>query len=286
MKRLLVMLAALAAALTAVAATGAATKTVQITKNGFTPSTVTVTAGDTITWHNSTGGHHQVVADNGSFASPILAGGASWSYTATKAGRFTYRDAYATSHRGTLKVDAPPATLSLGTSLPTVIYGSATQLNGQVSNQLSNQPVTLTSQAYGKSAQSLQATTTQSTGTFIFGVTPTIATTYVAHYANSHSAPVTVNVAPRVGFGLKGSLFVAKVTSDIGYGGRYVIVQKHQANGTWYSFKHVYLGDTSRATFKIVVPKGRYVLRLLLPASQAGLGYVASASRLMPIVRK
>jgi hypothetical protein len=65
-----------------------------------------------------------------------------------------------------------------------------------------------------------------------------------------------------------------------------VILQKRQANGTWYSFKHVYLGDTSRATFKIVVPKGRYVLRLLLPASQAGLGYVASASRLMPIVRK
>ena len=96
----------------------------------------------------------------------------------------------------------------------------------------------------------------------------------------------TVNVAPRVGFGRSGSLFVAKVTSDIGYSGHYVILQKRQANGTWYSFKHVYLGDANRATFKIAVPKGRYTLRLLLPQGQAGLGYVTSASRLMPIVRK
>jgi hypothetical protein len=263
------------------AAIGAATTTVQITKNGFTPATITVTAGDTVTWHNSTTGTHQVVADNGSFASPQLKPGDTWSYTPTKSGKVTYRDSYATSHRGTMNVNAPPATLSLGASLQTVIYGSSTQLNGQVSNQLSNQPVTLTEQSYGKSAQSVQSTTTQSNGTFIFGVTPTISTTYTAHYTVSNSNPVTVNVAPRVGFGRSGNLFIAKVTSDIGYSGHYVLLQKKQRTGGWYSFKHVYLGDANRATFKIAVPKGNYTLRLLLPQSQAGLGYVASASRLI-----
>jgi plastocyanin len=274
------------AALTAAGAIGAATTTIQITKNGFTPGTVTVTAGDTVTWHNADTHTHQVVATNGAFASPALAAGASWSYTTNKSGKFSYRDAYATTHKGTLTVNAPPATLQLNSSLTTVIYGSSTQLNGQVSNQLTNEPVTLTAQAYGKSIQSVQSTTTQSNGTFIFGVTPTISTTYTAHWRTSTSNPVTVNVAPRVGFGQSGNLFVAKVTSDIGYSGHYVILQKRQSNGTWYSFRHVYLGDANRATFRIAVPKGHYVLRLLLPSSQAGLGYVASASRLVPIVRK
>ena len=50
--------------------------------------------------------------------------------------------------------------------------------------------------------------------------------TYTARYTTSTSNPVTVNVAPRVGFGRSGSLFVAKVTSDLGYSGKYVIVQK------------------------------------------------------------
>jgi plastocyanin len=281
MRRLLIVPLALLATLGAAAAIGAATTTVQITKNGFTPKSITVTAGDTVTWHNSDTKSHQVVADNGSFASPVLTAGQSWSFTPTKAATVNYRDTYATSHTGTVKVNAPPATVTLGSSLPTVIYGSATQLNGQVSNQLSNQPVTLSAQQYGKSVQSVQSTTTQATGTFIFGVTPTISTTYVARYAPSNSNPVTVNVAPRVGFGRNGRMFVAKVTSDLSYTGKFVLVQKKNRVGGWYTFKRLYLGDSSRATFLSKLPKGSYTLRLYLPASQAGLGYVASVSRLV-----
>jgi plastocyanin len=285
MKRLLIASLAGAAALLCATAAGAATTTVQITKNGFTPKSVTVTAGDTVTWHNADTHTHQVVADNGAFASPALAAGASWSYTATKSGKFNYRDAYATTHRATLTVNAPPATLSLAPALGTVIYGSSTAVNGTVSNQVTNEAVTLTSQAYGKSVQSVASTTTTTGGTFFFGVTPTIQTTYTAHYRSSNSTPVTVNVAPRVGFGQSGSLFIAKVTSDLPYTGHFVIVQKRNAVGGWYSFKRVYLGDSSRATFRLKLAKGRYILRLYLPAGQAGAGYVQSFSRLMPIVR-
>jgi len=281
MKRLLIVPLAGLAALMVAAAIGAATTTVQITKNGFTPSTITVTAGDTVTWHNADTKTHQVVADNGAFASPALTAGANWSYTPTRSGKFTYRDAYATTHRGTVNVKAPPASLTLGASLPTVIYGSSTQLNGQISNQASNAPVTLTAQPYGKSTQSVQSTTTQSGGTYIFGITPTISTAYTSHYLTSNSPAVTVNVAPRVGFGRSGSLFIAKVTSDIGYAGKFVFVQKKNRAGGWYAFKKVYLGETSRATFKAKLAKGNYTLRLVLPSSQAGLGYVQSVSRLI-----
>jgi len=281
MRKLLIALVALLTALGAAVAVGAATTTIQVTKNGFTPKTVTATAGDTVTWHNSDTKSHQVVADNGSFASPVLAAGQSWSYTPSKSGSFGYRDSYATTHTGTLKVNAPPASLTLGSSLSTVIYGSATQLNGQISNQLSNQPVTLSAQQYGKSVQSVQSTTTQSSGTYIFGVTPTISTTYTAHYTVSNSNPVTVNVAPRVGFGRSGRTFIAKVTSDLSYTGKYVMVQKKNKVGGWYTFKRLYLGDSSRATFASHLPKGNYTLRLYLPASQAGLGYVQSTSRML-----
>lgn len=286
MKRMLTFALAVAATLLVAAATGAATTTIQITKNGFTPSSITVSSGDTVVWHNADTKTHQVVADNGTFASPALAAGASWSYTANKSGSFTYRDAYATTHKATLKVDAPPATLSLTPAQTTVIYGSSTQVSGQVSNQQTNQPVTLTSQAYGKSVQSVASTTTTTTGTFVFGVTPTIQTAYTAHYKTANSAPVTVNVAPRVGFGLNGRLYVAKVTSDLGYGGHYVLVQRRNALGGWYSFKRVYLGDNSRATFRLTLPKGRSMLRLVLPGGQAGTGYVQGISRLMPVVKK
>ncbi|HEY8409118.1 MAG TPA: hypothetical protein VIK66_14155 [Gaiellaceae bacterium] len=286
MKRLMIASLAGVAALLCATVVGAATTTVQVTKNGFTPKSITVTVGDTVTWHNADSHTHQVVADNGAFASPALAANASWSYTASKSGKFTYRDAYATTHRATLIVNAPPATLSLTPALGTVIYGSSTAVNGTVSNNLTNEAVTLTSQAYGKSVQSVASTTTTTAGAFFFGVTPTIQTTYTAHYRSSNSTPVTVNVAPRVGFGQSGSLFIAKVTSDLGYAGRFVIVQKRNAVGGWYSFKRVYLGDSSRATFRLKLAKGHYTLRLYLPPSQAGAGYVQGFSRLLPIVRK
>jgi plastocyanin len=286
MKRLLIVSLAGVAALLCASAVRAATTTIQITKNGFTPASVTVTAGDTVTWHNADTHTHQVVADNGSFASPALAPNASWSYTPSKSGKVAYRDAYATTHKATLTVNAPPASLTLTPSLGTVIYGSSTNVSGTVSNSLTNEAVSLTSQAYGKSVQSVASTTTSTAGAFFFGVTPTIQTTYTAHYRTSNSTPVTVNVAPRVGFGQSGALFIAKVTSDLGYAGHFVIVQKRNAVGGWYSFKRVYLGDSSRATFRLNLAKGHYMLRLFLPPSQAGAGYVQGFSRLMPIVRK
>ena len=53
MRRLLLLpFAGLAAALV-VAVAGAATQTVQLTRNGFTPQNLTISVGDTVTWHNA-----------------------------------------------------------------------------------------------------------------------------------------------------------------------------------------------------------------------------------------
>ncbi len=174
--------------------------------------------------------------------------------------------------------------VSLSASLPTVVYGNDTALTGSVSNQLASEPVTLTAQAFDKSVQSVDATQTTSNGAFRFAVSPTIRTTYQSHWLVADSRPVTVDVAPRVGFGRSGRTFVAKVTSDLTYSGRFVWVQRHFGFG-WKSMKRVFLGANSRAVFSMKTAHGRTMLRLVLPAGQAGAGYIAGLSRTIVVHR-
>ena len=232
-----------------------------------------------MTWHNADTSDHQVVANDGSFASPVLHGDQSYSHTFTTAGKVTYHDSFARTHTGTVTVNGPPTAVTLSASSSTVVYGSGATLSGAVSNQLTNEPVLLTAQPFGKGTQSIDTTTTSSNGTFSFGVSPTIRTSYTAHWRTADSSPVTVNVAPRVGFGLSGRLYIARVTSDLNYGGHYVWVQRHSSAFGWTNIKRVYLGSTSRATFTLRLAHGRTTLRLVLPLSQAGDGYVAGLSR-------
>jgi plastocyanin len=285
MKRILLLPLALVATLVVVAAAGADTKTVQIVKSGFTPSATTINVGDSVTWKNSDVVNHQVVSNDGSFASPVLKPGESYSQTFAKSGKVSYHDALFTSRKGTVTVTAPAATLTLQAGATTVVYGNSTTVAGAVTNQLTNEPVNLTSQPYSKGTQSIATQTTQANGAFSFGVSPTIQTSYQAHWRTSASPSVTVNVAPRVGFGQSGRLYVAKVSSDIGYAGHFVWVQRKAPYGSFRNVKRIYLGSASRAVFRVTIPKGRSILRLVLPADQAGLGYVSGLSRLIPVKR-
>ena len=285
MRRMLLLPLALLATLVVVASGAAATKTVQITKSGFTPTATTIAVGDTVTWHNADTANHQVVANDGTFASPVLKPDETYSFTFQKAGKVNYHDALATTNKGSVTVNAPAATVTLSAAAQTITYGNSTSLSGAVSNQLVNEPVTLTAQPYGKGTQSLATATTQANGAFTFSVSPTIQTSYLAHWRTTNSNPVTVNVAPRVGLGLSGRMYVAKVTSDLTYGGHWVLVQRRNVLGGWHSIKRVFLGDNSRALFRVRLPHGRSVLRLVLPTSQAGTGYVQGLSRLLAVRR-
>jgi len=142
MKRLLLVpLAAVAAVLVAVAA-NARRQTVQIMKNGFTRQTATISAGDAVTWHDADSADHQVVADDGSFASSVLHADQSYSHTFAGERTLRYHDSYARLHVGTLMVSAPAATVSLSSSARTIVYGTGATLSGAVSNQLASESVT------------------------------------------------------------------------------------------------------------------------------------------------
>ena len=73
------------------------------------------------------------------------------------------------------------ANVTLTAATP-IVYGDSTTVSGAVTNQLTNEPVTLTSQPYGKGTQSLATTTTTANGAFSFDVSPTIQTSYQAHW--------------------------------------------------------------------------------------------------------
>ena len=284
MKRLFMLPLAVLAAVMVVVAAGAATQTVQVTKNGFTPQSSTISAGDTVTWHNADTADHQVVADDGSFASPVLHSDQSYSHVFNNAGTFKYHDSYAKTHTGTIVVTGPAPAVTLSASRSAVVYGGGATLSGTLNSALANESVTLTAQALGKSTQSIDQVTTTSGGNYQFTVSPTIETTYQSHWRTADSQTVTVDVSPRIGFSRSGSLFIAKATSDLSYAGHFVWVQRHYGFG-WKSVKRVFLGANSRAVFRMKLPHGRTLLRLVMPQGQAGAGYVAGLSRTIVVHR-
>ncbi|TSE01699.1 amidase [Skermania sp. ID1734] len=76
-------------ATTASAGTAAGMK-VQIDNFMFSPATLTVPVGTTVTWTNHDEEPHTVVATDGSFRSTALGSGATFAFTFTTTGNFDY----------------------------------------------------------------------------------------------------------------------------------------------------------------------------------------------------
>ncbi|WP_328609338.1 cupredoxin family copper-binding protein [Amycolatopsis sp. NBC_00345] len=70
----------------------AATQTVMMQDYAFTPASLTVQAGDTVTWIQHDTAPHDVVTTSApvAFRSPLLSQGQSWSYTFRTAGTYAY----------------------------------------------------------------------------------------------------------------------------------------------------------------------------------------------------
>lgn len=75
----------------------------------FSPATMTVKTGTTVTWTNEDGAPHLVVADAGapvSFMSPSLSPGASYPFTFTQAGTYPYHCSIHPTMKGTIIVQS------------------------------------------------------------------------------------------------------------------------------------------------------------------------------------
>jgi plastocyanin len=102
----------LVGALVAPQSVGAADVGIDIAGFAFSPQSVTVHVGDTVTWSNADLQSHTATADDGSWNTGTISGNGSKSVTLTTAGTFAYHCSIHRSMTATLVVSAaaPPAT--------------------------------------------------------------------------------------------------------------------------------------------------------------------------------
>ena len=80
-------------------------QTVTIKDFAFTPQSITVKVGATVTWQNNDTVSHNVVADDKTFDTEMLTPGEKGSYTFAKAGTYTYKCGIHPSMTGTVVVE-------------------------------------------------------------------------------------------------------------------------------------------------------------------------------------
>ena len=279
MRRTLLILVSLAAALVLASPAAAATKVVSIKRTAFQPATVSIVAGDSIRWRNDDTRDHQVVSTTGAFASPVLRPGRTYTFRFDVAGTYRYRDALNPSATGTVRVAGAPPALTLGTSQPQIAYGEKVTLSGQVNSKKAGESVQLTHQPYGQASEIVLATViTAADGTFSYAVAPKILTNYRARWKTASSLVISTAVAPAISFGrLNG--FVTRVFAGRSMARKTVQLQRLSAFGQWVTIKRVSLDLNSRARFRALLPCGANRLRLAMSVNQAGAGYLGAFSR-------
>jgi plastocyanin len=284
MRRLLVPLVAVAV-LAAPGPAAAANATVRIVQDGFRPGSVGIAGGDSVTWRNGDRVNHQVVADNGAFASPILRPGQSFTFTFRAAGTYRYRDALEPAERGVVRVSGPPPSVSLGATAPILVHGGETHLQGTVSAQRPGEQVTILAQPYGQASYA-QVTTVITTagGIFDFIVKPTVLTSYQVRWRAAASQPISVQVRPKITLlpGRRG-WFLTRVTADRSFAGRWVYLQRRNQFGQWVNVTRYALGRQSGKLFRIPRTSGTY--RIFMTINQAGVGYLEGWSGTQPVRR-
>ena len=70
----------------------------------FSPASVTIAVGDTVTWHNTGQAPHNATGDGGSFSTPTLNNGQSASHTFSSPGTFSYICTIHPQMKGTIRV--------------------------------------------------------------------------------------------------------------------------------------------------------------------------------------
>jgi plastocyanin len=274
MRTLTVTLAAVGA-LMAPSLANAATKGVNIYGSGFSPSTVTITQGDTVVWTNRDNANHQVLGARNDFVSPILHRGNQFQFTFNAAGTYKYADELHPRLTGTIVVKGLPPSLTLGASAPITIAGNPVTLSGVVSNHKAGEAVSIYYQPYPQPNLILRATLLTTTGgAFSFIVSPGVLTSYQATWKGAYATPTTIQVMPRLSLGRSGK-WIVHVYAARSMAGRTVQFQRlNLVTGQWITIKRVMLGASSSARFDLALPKGVNKIRLTMSVNQAGAGYL------------
>jgi plastocyanin len=257
----------------------ATTIAIKITATGFVPKTVTVNQGDSVKWTNVDKVNHQIVANNGAFASGILKPAETYSFTFNTAGKYGYHDALHPTLTGTITVKGPPPQISVGVSAPIITFGDQTTISGTVSNAKADEAVLVLAQPYGSSVQQVAALMTSTGGVFTYTTGPTLLTSYSVKWKTATSQTLTVQVRPRITLAhTSATRLFARVTATPSFAGHSIYLQRRSQFGQWVTVSKLKLGPNSGRSFKAPHRKGRFTYRVYMTTNQAGAGYLDSAS--------
>jgi plastocyanin len=249
-----------------------------ISAGGF-PATLSIQNGDTVTWKNNDTVNRQVVADDGTWKSPVLAPGASWSHAFVRGGTFGYHGAFKATQKGTVKVAFVRATL-MHTNVQTVTITRAIRIQGQVSEIGSTgQMVTIQARPRGSSSWSDVAELSTKNQFFVGTLKPRRTTAYRAVWQNVPSNAHTVFVKPLVRIKQIGrSRIQVGVRADVKLLRHRVLLQRfNKRTHKWHSFTSVKLTRLratmrlyeSLGTIRLHLPHGA-IIRALITRGQAG----------------
>ncbi len=291
--RRFISIAVAGVALVLAAPASTATTTVQIKSTGFVPATVTINQGDSVTWTNADTKDHQVVSNGGAFASAILKPGMSYTHAFPSAGTYHYHDGLHPTLKGTVTVKGAPPQVTLAISAPVVKFGTAVTLTGAVNNKKTSENVTIAALPFGQTTKQVVATLQTTTGgAFSFSVTPQLNTTYQAQWKGAESS-VGVQVQPTITlpFVSRSNYFHSYVTAGQSFAGRFVYLQRFTLARTWINVRRLQLGQQSGRIMRMkfvrsLIPRGRWSIRIYMPASEMPGGYIDSWSATQPVVKR
>jgi plastocyanin len=287
MRKALLLVTSILALAAGAVALAAVTRVVAIKPAGFSPATRTIQTGDSIRWRNDDTVNHQVVADNGHFASPVLRPKQTYTRLFNTSGTYRYRDALEPAERGTIVVQGPPPSVSIAASQGTVFYGGAIRLTGFISSGATNQLVEIWSKPFGQSSPVKVADLrTVTGGGWDFPTIPKVLTEYYARWGSRQSVTVAVGVRPRITFNRRAPYFTVSARAQTALAGRWVYVQRRSPLAQWVNIKKVQLGDTGAKRFRMTLKPGRNVLRIFMTTNQAGSGLLWSHSRTLLIIKR
>ena len=284
--RKLFLLSVIAAVLSTGGAALAKDASVAITATGFSPPAVTIQNGDRVVWTNNDKTSHQIVADDGSFRSPVIAAGTKWAHVFPTAGTFPYHDAAQATKRGSVVVTQGRG-VSIETNARVVTFNRFVTLSGSVSNGKAGEQVVIRQKPYGSDIF-LRVTTVSTTanGLWQVRVQPRRNTQYEAVWKNVHSPTQQIYVKPLLRLKRTGAhRFVLGVHAQTAYRFHYVIIQRFvRRTHHWRAVRTARLTifrtaaneSFSIANFRLRVRHG-LTLRAWLPRSQALPAYYGPA---------
>jgi plastocyanin len=284
--RKLILLSVIVAALSGAAPALAKNAAVGITSVGFSPPVVTIQNGDRVVWTNKDSSSHQIVADDGSFKSPVIQPGVKWGHVFATAGTFAYHDAAQAAKRGTVVVTGGRA-VTIDTNARVITFNGFIQLSGSVSSGKAGEQVVIRQKPQGSDIF-LRVTTVSTTanGLWQARVQPRRNTLYEAVWKNVQSPTQQIYVKPLLRLRRTGAhRFALGIHAQAAFRFRYVVIQRFvRRTHRWVALRNARLTifraaaneSISTAVFRLRVRHGTFV-RAWLPKGQALPAYYGPA---------